>query len=734
MSISSFLELKTFCLFFLILLASAARGSWCVLSTLRNSVFGMYLPGFLKTTVVMLLIGSAADGYGQTTATGDHVRVRWLAPAALEAEKTTVIGFYFVVDPHWHVYWHNPGDSGAAPKFDIQADGASVDSVLWPFPTRLPIEHLTNLGYEGNVAYLLPVTSVADAEQVSLSVNLEWLVCKVDCIPGFGQMSLSLPVRDQTQWSPEEKQLRDFFLQRVPSAISGTAEVNVALWEASLAAVGAEAVELRLVSTTGNAHGEPPEVFPMAGEFLTASEPLRTKTATGYVYRFSRVPGATLPQSLGFVLVEGERATHLSNVSFERPTVVVDESSQNSGEQSLWVLLLAAFAGGVILNLMPCVFPVLSIKLFGLVQSSSNKRISEGMAYGAGVLVTFAALGGLLLALRAGGAAMGWGFQLQSAPVVLSLIILFWLMALSFSGVFEFGHKLMSLAGSHQGGSFVTGVLAVFVAAPCTGPFMGAALGAAAVLPAAQALLIFLSLGAGLAAPFVLLCVCPPLLNRLPKPGAWMETLRQLLAFPLYATVIWLLWVLGKLVGDDGWLIGCSVLLLLVFSIWLNKQGRRSSIDDDRSGLFTWHRIAVAVSLLILMLTLIFAFMNLTPSGEKKVNSVNTSSWQGFNSELINQARADGRAVFIDYTAAWCITCQVNKKLVLDTAPVLELFKRNEVLLIRADWTQHDDEITQSLAALGRNSVPVYAWYPAGENNVVLLPQVLRESMIEELF
>jgi thiol:disulfide interchange protein DsbD len=249
---------------------------------------------------------------------------------------------------------------------------------------------------------------------------------------------------------------------------------------------------------------------------------------------------------------------------------------------------------------------------------------------------------------------------------------------------------------------------------------MGVALGAAAVLPATSAMAIFLGLGAGLAAPFVLLCLSPALLNRLPKPGAWMETLRQFLAFPLYLTVIWLLWVLGSLLGDTGWLIGSLLMLTLVVAIWLARADNR--IQRWTAGAITLAALVVAFS----------SVQQIKPTSAQ--TSTSASAWQSFDPALIAQAQADGQAVFVDYTAAWCITCQVNKKLVLDTDPVQALFKQHNVLLVRADWTHHDPAITQSLETLGRNSLPVYAWYAAGTKQAELLPQLLQTRMIRDLF
>lgn len=654
------------------------------------------------------------------TASGDHVKVRWLAPEVFSASGAETVGLYFEVDPQWHVYWRNPGDSGAAPRFDFATQQVQVGKVQWPFPARLPIAHLTNLGYEGNVAYLFTLEPEDGARQISVTVDLEWLVCKVDCIPGFGRMTLKRPVSEQVRWNETDRQLRDRFLAQVPQ--NGERGAASPWQPAGLMPVSDN--RIRLTLTPADVSAEPPRVFPLNGELISAREPELQTADNSLHYLFRRMPGVALPESTGFVVSDGRQAWQFNavpfNVEFSAPfnaSKATDITQKES--RPLWLLLLAAFAGGIILNLMPCVFPVLSIKLMGLIQTPAQQRLKESLGYTAGVLVTFTALGALLLALRATGAAIGWGFQLQSSPVVLTLIALFWLMALSFSGVFEFGHRLVSLAGNQRGGSFVTGMLAVFVATPCTGPFMGVALGAAAVLPALSAMLIFLGLGAGLAAPFVLLSLSPALLRRLPKPGQWMETLRQFLAFPLYATVIWLLWVLGRLTGDGGWIVGSLLLLMLTFALWLGK---------------TLKRHGNVVAAIVMALSLAGAFHTLWQEKADTAAATGKGPWQPYDPVAIQQARDQQRPVFIDYTAAWCITCQVNKSLVLDTQPVLDVFERHNVLLIRADWTHHDPDITAALEQLGRNSVPVYAWYAAGASQAELLPQVLQARMIRALF
>ncbi|WP_299599137.1 thioredoxin family protein [uncultured Microbulbifer sp.] len=673
--------------------------------------------------MLLIALGFSGLSVAQETASGDHVKVRWLAPDTFGSGEET-IGFYFEVDPGWHVYWRNAGDSGAAPRFDFAGASGTLDEIQWPFPVRLPIEHLTNLGYEGDVAYLFDVTP--EAERMELVVNLEWLVCKVDCIPGYGNMTLSRPVADAAQWPPGDRALRDRFAAQVPES----ADAGNFPWTVNNVSAAAEGDALQLVLEAGDGAGDrpAPDVFPLDGGLLTAQMPQVEQSGNTIRYIFQRVPGAPVTPTTGFVVSDGERAWQVDDLEIQATAATgpVSSSVPAGDTQPLWLLVLAAIAGGAILNLMPCVFPVLSIKLFGLMgpEAEASGRLKEGLRYAAGVLVTFAALGALLLVLRAGGAAIGWGFQLQSAPVVLGLILLFWVMALSFSGLYEFGHHLMNLAGNSRGGAFVTGVLAVFVAAPCTGPFMGAALGAATLLPAYGAMAIFLGLGVGLALPFVLLCAFPALLNRLPAPGPWMETLRQFLAFPLYATVIWLMWVLGRLVGESGWLISAMLMLAVVFAFWLGRHQFRGS---------RW----IAWGLILAALVMSFGAANTLQqngSGAQSAKATQETGWKPYDRNAIREALARKQAVFIDYTAAWCITCQVNKKLVLESEEVEALFQENAVYLVRADWTDQDPEITRALGELGRNSVPVYAWYAPGESEPVLLPQILKADMIEDLF
>lgn len=642
----------------------------------------------------------------QESLSGDHVRIRWLAPEQFSNSDAVTIGLYFEVDPHWHVYWRNAGDSGAAPRFTLSSAQAEVGPVQWPFPTRLPVAHLTNLGYEGNVAYLFELNPQTTTDRLQLAANLEWLVCKEDCIPGFGALTLDRPLGSSARWAEHDLAIVQQFQQRVPRPVDATTAWRIPKveWQAD------GFVKITVIGDSQRT----PDLYPIDGDYLAAAQPRMERTGEGFVFSMSSTSGAKPPSNTGFVLVTEGRAWEFPAVPVTTATTAI-----SSGHNLPWLLLLAVL-GGVVLNLMPCVFPVLSIKLFGLANSTSSAvRLREGLLYSLGVMLTFACLGGLFLILRAGGAAIGWGFQLQSPPVVLALILLFWLMGLSFLGAFEFGHRLMNVAGNGGGGSaFATGILAVFVAAPCTGPFMGVALGAAATLPAAQAMAVFLGLGAGLALPFLLLAASPRLAALMPRPGPWMENLRQLLAFPLFATVLWLLWVLDRLVGGQAWLIGALLLLLMAFVLWLGRSTRRS---------------VTIVAWVLGLAAVVGAFhqLRIVPTNHQ---AVARSSWQPFSTAAVTAARQSGQAVFIDFTAAWCITCQVNKKLVLDTESVNRLFDQQQVLRLRADWTSQDARITAALAELGRNSVPVYVFYPTDGSGPEILPQILTQAMIRELF
>lgn len=641
------------------------------------------------------------------SAKGDHVRVSWLAPESFGPGRESVAILYSI-EPEWHVYWKNPGDSGAAPKFTFKIDGAAAGPILWPRPERLPIAHLTNIGYDREVAFPFELRIAPGAKRVGIDVKLEWLVCKEECLPGFATISLDRPVKaGPAVWSERQRDTRDEYLARTPRPSADSP------WKAVEARGSARGLALKLRASPPT--DDVPEVFPIDPEHWGAGAPGVENSGDSLVFSVPGNDSGRVPASTSVLVAD-------SNASWELTDIPVIASADDGA--SFWILLLSAFFGGILLNLMPCVLPVLSIKLFSLAKSEPAARVRESLAYTAGVIVTFTAIGAGFLALRAGGSAVGWGFQLQSPTVILALAVLFWLMGLNFFGFFELGTAVMNAAGRFgRTGSFMTGVLSVFVAAPCTGPFMGTALGAAATLPALPSLGIFVALGGGLAAPFVAVCFVPGLFAKLPKPGAWMETLRQFLAFPLFGTVLWLLWILEMQTGSDGLFAAGSLLLTLTFAIWLGRGAKRA-------------RAAVAWLIALAAIATAAASLKETAgsAGIGSAAGAGAESWAAYDRARLNEARAANQPVFVDFTAAWCITCQVNKKTTLNTTAIAELFARHDVLALRADWTKQDPAITAALAELGRSSVPVYAFYPAGGGAVRLLPQILTVSTMEQLF
>ncbi|KUJ82753.1 cytochrome C biogenesis protein [Microbulbifer flavimaris] len=402
--------------------------------------------------------------------------------------------------------------------------------------------------------------------------------------------------------------------------------------------------------------------------------------------------------------------------------------ASESASLGLPLAMLLAFLGGLILNFMPCVFPVLSIKLLSITQANqqSHERHWHGWAYSAGVVGSFVAIAAAMLTLRAGGEAVGWGFQLQSPAMVAGLAYLFFIMGLSLSGLTEIGGRLMGL-GQGIGnprqlrGSLATGALATLVASPCTAPLMGSALGFAVTQPAAVALLVFAALGAGMAAPFLLLTYAPGLIDRLPRPGPWMDRLKQLLAFPMYLTAVWLLWVLGRQSGSDGVALVLAGAVAIAFALWLWPRPQ-------------WHWGSGSLAVLAL-----FGALALLPrlepvAGAGAASSAKSDYWQPYSPERLEEARREGRPVLINMTAAWCITCLANEKVVLSSDTVAETVSTLDIVALKGDWTNQDPLITELLSRYGRTSVPLYLVYPAGGGEARVLPQILtRDGLIAEL-
>jgi thiol:disulfide interchange protein DsbD len=648
----------------------------------------------------MLVAGSSLAG----AVKAPHVEVSLVADvASITPGRDVAIGPRFELERGWHVYWQNPGDSGEAPRLVWSLPpGFSATELGWPAPTRIPVGPLANFGYEGTV--LLPATLRVPRELAAAPVEIRadatWLVCNEDeCIPGRAPLSLVLPV-DATPRPSAEAPLFAAARARLPVALPHD-------WQVSTTEDGAT-LALAVRGYTG-ALEPAPAFFPFGREVIehAAAQPA-TRTSDGLRIELARAPSNPPVRSLDGVLEIGGRAYTIA-APLVQPGLAAEP-------------LVLAFAGGLLLNLMPCVFPVLAIKAFALLGLGAHDRRearAHGLLYTAGVLVAFWALAGALLAVRAGGAPLGWGFQLQSPAVVAVLAALFFWLSLMLLDVTTFGGSFMGVgnrlaAAGGRRGAFFTGVLATVVATPCSAPFMGAALGYALVQPPAIALAVFTMLGLGLAFPYLVVTLVPSLGARLPRPGRWMDVLKQLLAFPLLATVVWLVWVASLQSGPAGVAAMLAMLVLLGFAAWVGRQG---------SG--RWARVGAASA--------IVAALVVAGSIERAVAPASAShaGWERYSTVRLDELLAARRPVFVDFTAAWCVTCQVNERLVLAHPRVREKMRAVGVVPVRADWTTPDPDVTRALQQFGRDGVPLYVLYSGREGEPPrILPQLLTTDMV----
>ncbi|MCF8210669.1 MAG: thioredoxin family protein [Rhodoferax sp.] len=663
------------------------------------------------------------------------------APEGVGDGKPVWAGLQIRHQPQWHTYWKNPGDSGLPTILQwTLPPGIAAGEIAWPTPSLIRIGALGNYGYSDTVLLPVPLAigkefAPSAAGDLEIGLKASWLVCKQECIPQEGSFVLRVPARGSSALHAAA-----FAAAQAshPKPLQGNSEATVTV----------EGLTLTVAGLPASWQGKTLQVFP---ETPNIAEPSTSpKSQNWQAGRWT----ALLPLSvqregtaddLPVVLVSDQHSLRTvarilgtwpplpeANAALPvavsapstRPAVNPPVSLSGNGWGAWGWALTAAVLGGLLLNLMPCVLPVLAIKVLGFAQHGGAYRSvhrAQGLAYTAGVVLSFVALGGLMLALRAAGEQLGWGFQLQSPGVIAALATLFTLLGLNLVGVFDVGsllpHRLASLQARHPTvDAFLSGVLAVAIASPCTAPFMGASLGYAITLPAGAAIGIFAALGFGLALPFLLASWIPAVGRWLPRPGAWMNTLRRFMAFPMFATVVWLLWVLGHLTGVDGAASLLALLLALALLLWsLGLEGRSRSV-------------LAAVSVVVCLAVGYAVAANVLQEGETTVanatatptnGGADTALWQPWTSARAQAAMAQGQAVFVDFTAAWCITCQYNKKTTLSQPEVLADFRNKQVLLLRADWTRRDPSITAALEQLGRSGVPVYVLYQKDHAPVV---------------
>src|SRR5512142_1562567 len=692
----------------------------------------------------LLLVAGTALVHAAPARTG-HVTAELVADrTALVPGATLTVALRLAIDDGWHTYWRNPGESGLPTTLAWRLPtGYRAGDIVWPAPRALPAGPLMNYGYEGEVFHLVPLTVPADAQpgtQATLAARADWLVCKETCIPEGADLALELPVAPDagaSKWHDA--------IDATKAALPRPLPAN---WRASATANG-PTIALEIAPPAGVQDPGRLQFFANDERRIEASAPQRGGAAQdgGYVLTlpvshdlagaFTRLQGV-LTAERGWTddgrtvkAVALDVALAGTPVAGPKPTLASAPLDAGGDVAGLSLPLAVAFAlvGGLLLNLMPCVFPVLSLKALGLASAVHDRRAlrNEGFAFAAGVVLAFAALGLGLAALRAAGEQLGWGFQLQSPAVVTALALLFFVMALNLSGVFEFGSLVPSrLAtwshGNRHVNAFASGLLAVAIASPCTAPFMGAALGYALGERASVTLAVFVALGAGMALPYVLLAWFPQWRRALPRPGAWMLRLKQFLAFPLYATVAWLVWVLGAQVGNDAVIRIGIALVLVAFALWAWRAFAHAARR-------AWSALALlGVIAGALVAWPLFAGERMAaPAPEAASRPAN--GWEPYSPDRVAALIAQGRTVFVDFTAAWCITCQVNERLVLNDAAVREAFARGGVALVRADWTRRDPAITAALTALGRSGVPAYVLYRK-DRSPQLLPEVLQRKTV----
>jgi thiol:disulfide interchange protein/DsbC/DsbD-like thiol-disulfide interchange protein len=644
---------------------------------------------------------------------------------------------------NWHTYWINPGEAGLPTRINWNLPpGVSAGEIFWPIPERFDLPgDIVDFGYTGEIFLLIPLTLEAGFAEDRLAVTAEvsWLECEVICIPSGATVPLELPVAAASPaplngaavagfaQTRNSQPRADIALDAQFSLLDGQVELLVQATEN----IFADAHALRFIPDVDG-------VVDYKAEQNITSQLSSLQLSQKWHRRIER----SAPERLGgLLLVTGADGREVAYAINATPTGVntaalaatAGTAGSRLAEMGLGMVFLFAMLGGLILNLMPCVFPVLSLKVLTLSSNSSaslREQRLHGLAYTAGVMLAFLALAAVLLSLQAGGAAIGWGFHLQTPWFVAALIYLFFVMGLSLSGVVEFGTSIMGVGSALQekegySGSFFTGVLASVVASPCTAPFMGAALGFAFTQSMPVALTVFLALGFGMALPFLLLSFIPALARRMPRPGSWMLVFKQVLAFPLYATAVWLLWVLGQQTDANAMALVIGGCVLLAFAAWLYQQRH-----ETRGW---WKPVAVLLLLFCLgsSVSVLRSPFLATRTGSAELAA--DANYEPYSAARLAALRAEGRPVFVNMTAAWCITCLVNEKVALSSATIASALVDRGVTYLKGDWTNNDPEITAVLKQYETSGVPLYLLFPADSARPAeILPQILTESLVLE--
>jgi thiol:disulfide interchange protein len=654
----------------------------------------------------------------------------------------------------WHTYWRNPGDSGQATSLTWNLPpGFTAGEILWTTPHRFELPPLVNYGYAKHAVHMVQITAPKDLEvgrTVALQAKASWLVCSDVCIPEDANLQLKLPTSASAAADPADAALFASARSDLPSPEPAPASARVqdgqlviALgkpWGTTLSQI--ESLAFFPYAEGGIEYGAP--------QILTRSkDTVELSIKAGYKPPEAGTGTATGATVRGVLLATERSGGSTIAVPIEIAATLTTGAADIKGSAgaglatdppALPSLVLLAILGGLILNLMPCVFPVLSIKAIGLVEQAKKQPAAvrtKGLVFAAGVISSMLSLAVVLLALRAGGEQIGWGFQLQSPLFVTLMVYLLLAVGLNLSGVFEVGGGLAGVGdGLTQGdsyrASFFTGVLTTLVATPCTAPFMAAAVGAALTQSPVVALVIFASLGAGLSLPYLLLSFAPWTRRALPKPGAWMETLKQVFAFPMYASAAWLLWVLAQQTTSLGLGAALAGAILVALAAWAYQKSKFSGVGGRVTAIVT----AAAALLLAIFLPLRYASVAVAAGGGTAASAHDTDAWQPYDAARVSEINAAGRPLLVNFTASWCLTCLVNERNAFADSAVQAIFRDKGVTLMKGDWTNRDPAITQALSAFGRAGVPLYVVYNGkpGASEPLVLPQLLTANIVHDAF
>ena len=619
-----------------------------------------------------------------------------------------LVGFKFTLNPGWHTYWENPGDAGegASIKWNLPND-VVASKILWPGPERIPVEPLMTFGYEDEVVLLTKIsTSAASAIPLNLNAQVSWYTCKEICIPQ--EAEVSIPIKLGSKTPSVSKGLLEHTLGKVPVEFNGTYRVNKL--DDSYVLQG----EFEKMDQYDSMY-----FFPKEYGLTNYSENQQYERNIDTFSLQIKASEVTIEKESFKGVIAVNKNEDVNFIEIDYP-LATKEASQ---EFNILTLIVFAFLGGLILNIMPCVFPILTIKILRFVEQSRDstyKTLQQGLLFSLGVVISFLTIAALLIALKSGGESIGWGYQLQSPVVVSLLFYLFVILGFIFMSNIVLGSSLarlssISLNKSDSLESFLTGVLAVIVASPCTAPFMGSAIGFALLQPSFYSILIFLGLGIGFSLPYLILSAKPSLLSFLPKPGQWMETFKQFMAFPMWASALWLLWVLSSQVGDQEVIQVLLGALLITTGLWLIEK------NNSEKNWVKWLMRLPFLLLFIFSLWLIpTSYSDLDKSKQDQLT---------YTPQLLDDLREENSLVFLNFTADWCITCKVNEAVALKTTKVSKLLADKNITYMEADWTRKDPIISSTLEQYGRTGLPLYLLFPS-KGDPLILPEILTEDIL----